>query len=129
MLLADYVYMVGDWPTRTAHTRDEVSMIKREELSNPNSCLNRAKDDEVVFVLRAHDITAPSVIRYWCIERIATGKNKRDDEQIMSALADAERMERQRKGEDCVRPGCGHVRLIHDPQCDQCGCEGFMEAR
>lgn len=40
-------------------------MIKRDELSNPRSCLNKAADDEPVFVFRAQDQTAPMVVEYW----------------------------------------------------------------
>ena len=41
-------------------------MIKREELSNPDSCINRAEDHEPVFVLRANDPVAAQVVMYWC---------------------------------------------------------------
>lgn len=40
-------------------------MIKKEELSNPNSCLNKAMSDEPVFVLKATDPLAPITIRHW----------------------------------------------------------------
>lgn len=40
-------------------------MIKRLELSTPTSCLNKAADDEPVFVLRAKDPIAALVVRYW----------------------------------------------------------------
>ena len=40
-------------------------MIKRDELEKTNSCLNKAKDDEPIFVLRAHDALAPVVVKYW----------------------------------------------------------------
>lgn len=40
-------------------------MIKRDEISDPYSCLNRASDDEPIFVLRAHDKIAPYVVRQW----------------------------------------------------------------
>ena len=40
-------------------------MTKRELLDNPNSCLNKAADDEPVFLLRAQDIWAPEAIKYW----------------------------------------------------------------
>lgn len=39
--------------------------IKRDELANPNSCLNKAKDDEPIFVLRANDETGPEVVEAW----------------------------------------------------------------
>jgi len=40
-------------------------MLKKDELSNPNSCINKAADDEPVFVLRSSDILAPEVVRRW----------------------------------------------------------------
>jgi hypothetical protein len=40
-------------------------VLKKDELSNPNSCLNRAASDEPIFVLRANDPVAPSIVRDW----------------------------------------------------------------
>ena len=40
-------------------------MLKREELDNEESCLNKAKFDEPIFVLRAQDRLAPLIIRLW----------------------------------------------------------------
>lgn len=40
-------------------------MIKREEIANPNSCLNKAAEDEPLFVFRAHDATSDLVVAYW----------------------------------------------------------------
>ena len=73
-------------------------MIKSDELSNPNSCMNRARDDEMTFVLLARDEAAPSVIHFWAAERVRLGKNKPYDSQIQEALACAVKMESQRKG-------------------------------
>lgn len=66
-------------------------MIKRDELADPKSCLNRAKMDEMVFVLLGHDIAAGDTIRYWANRRIELGKNKPDDPQIVKALQDADK--------------------------------------
>lgn len=68
-------------------------MIKRDELTNPNSCMSRAKDDEMTFVLLGRDVCAPDVVRFWAMERVARGKNKRDDAQIRDALECAAKME------------------------------------
>lgn len=68
-------------------------MRKSEELSNPNSCLNRAREDEFVFTLLGRDPAAPAAIRAWAHERVRIGKNKPDDDQIVNALALAGRME------------------------------------
>lgn len=40
-------------------------MIKKDELAHPTSCLNKAADDEPVFVLRAKDVLAPTVVACW----------------------------------------------------------------
>lgn len=40
-------------------------MLKRDELRNPNSCLNKADKDEMIFVFRAQDRLAPMFIRMW----------------------------------------------------------------
>ncbi len=40
-------------------------MLKKNELRNPNSCLNKASADEPVFVLRAKDPMAAQTIRHW----------------------------------------------------------------
>jgi hypothetical protein len=69
-------------------------MVKREELSNPNSCMSRAKDDEMTFVLLGRDVAAPMAIRAWIYWRIMLKKNTHDDPQIKDALACAEQMER-----------------------------------
>ena len=69
-------------------------MIKRDELSDPRSCLNRARDDEMTFMLLARDAAAPATIRFWIAERIRLGKNKSDDSQIVDAERCAATMER-----------------------------------
>jgi len=70
-------------------------MIKADELHHPASCLNRARSEEMLFVLLGRDICAPSAIRYWCGERIRTGKNDATDSQIIEALACADAMEKE----------------------------------
>lgn len=72
-------------------------MMKRDELFEEDSCLNKAGLNEMIFVLRAHDITAPATIRFWVRERIASGKNQSDDIQIKNALDCANEMEWQQK--------------------------------
>jgi hypothetical protein len=71
-------------------------MRKQFELNDPSSCINRAKDNEMVFVLIGHDVCAAETIRDWCQRRILRGKNKIDDKQIQEALAAAEIMDRER---------------------------------
>ena len=73
-------------------------MLKSEELADPNSCFNRARDDEMIFVLLERDIAAPEAIRYWVTKRLRSGKNQSDDPQIIEAVAIAQKME-----DNCVR--------------------------
>jgi hypothetical protein len=73
-------------------------MRKRDELNNAESCMSRAKDDEMTFVLLGRDAAAPAVIRAWCAERIRLGKNQESDPQIAEAMACALTMEREARG-------------------------------
>jgi hypothetical protein len=72
-------------------------MRKRDELTDPNSCLNRARDSEMVFVLLGRDENAPATIRYWISRRIAHGKNQPGDEQVVEAEQIARIMEEERR--------------------------------
>lgn len=72
-------------------------MKKRDELTSQNSCMSKARDDEMTFVLLARDACAPVTIRMWVEARVLTGKNGRNDPQIVEALAAADEMERYRK--------------------------------
>ncbi len=73
-------------------------MRKCDELTNPNSCMSRARDEEWLFVLLARDAAAPETIRFWANERIRLGKNTATDPQIVEAFACAAQMETQRNG-------------------------------
>ena len=68
-------------------------MKKQEELTNSQSCLNRAAADEWVFVLLERDCTSPAVIRFWCNKRVTAGKNQWSDAQIVEAMICADMME------------------------------------
>lgn len=68
-------------------------MRKREELSDPKSCMNRAKDEEMTFVLLARDESSSGAIRWWIADRIRRGKNKPNDPQILEAEQCAKEME------------------------------------
>ncbi|TQV85223.1 hypothetical protein FKG94_03265 [Exilibacterium tricleocarpae] len=61
-------------------------MIKIDEVNNPASCLNKANDDELLFVLLERDKAAADTVRYWCQRRIELGLNKPDDKQIIEAM-------------------------------------------
>ena len=73
-------------------------MIKSKELSDPQSCMGRARQDEMTFVLLARDVAAPGAIREWCRLRCLHGKNKSRDPQIIEALECALAMERAHAG-------------------------------
>lgn len=45
-------------------------MVKIEEGTNPNSCFSKAKDDEMLFVLRGQDASAPSTVLFWMAQNI-----------------------------------------------------------
>jgi hypothetical protein len=60
-------------------------MRKREELADPRSCMSRARDDEMTFVLLGRDAAAPAAGRAWIDERLRLGKNVAADAQIVEA--------------------------------------------
>ncbi|NDQ57314.1 MAG: hypothetical protein GZ088_09610 [Acidipila sp.] len=62
-------------------------MRKRDEIADPNSCLNRALDDEWLFVFR-----------WWVEERVKLGLNTRADAQIVEALRWADTVEAEQRG-------------------------------
>lgn len=47
-------------------------MLKRDEIANPNSCLNKADDAEPLFVLRANDENAPASVAAWARDYIVS---------------------------------------------------------
>ena len=72
-------------------------MRKIEELTNPNSCLFKARPDEMMFVLLGRDAAAPKAVRAWVRYRIDSGKNCIDDAQVREALACADAMEAEQR--------------------------------
>lgn len=73
-------------------------MRKHKELTDPDSCMSRARNDEMTFVLLGRDAAAPLAIRMWCEARVLLGKNKPDDPQILEALECARTMAEEREG-------------------------------
>jgi hypothetical protein len=49
---------------------------KLEELNDPNSTLNKAADDEPIFILRAQDMTAPQTVLEWMQRNPQIGEAK-----------------------------------------------------
>lgn len=60
-------------------------MKKKHEVELPGSCLNRADDDEMIFVLLGRDVAAFETINAWIDARIKHGKNVDGDSQILGA--------------------------------------------
>jgi hypothetical protein len=54
--------------------------------------MNRARDDELTFVLLGRDAAAPAAIRAWIAERIRLGKNRVGDVQLIDAEMCAQTM-------------------------------------
>jgi hypothetical protein len=73
-----------------------IEMRKRDELTNPNSCMNRARDDEWTFVLLGRDVAAADTVEYWVNRRVALGKNGPSDPQIIEALEWVEAVRKER---------------------------------
>ncbi len=68
-------------------------MRKRDELTDPKSCMSRARDDEYTFVLLERDDATPDTIRFWINKRIELGKNKPGDAQLVEAEEAAKAIE------------------------------------
>ncbi len=73
-------------------------MRKQSELTDPNSCMSKARENEMTFVLLGRDEAAPHAIREWVKRRIDLGRNKSSDAQIQEALACADFMDAERLG-------------------------------
>ena len=68
-----------------------MALTKREELANPTSCINKAAEDEPVFVLRGSDVLAPIVIRVWASMAKLLGASQ---QKVSGALTTADAMDR-----------------------------------
>lgn len=42
-----------------------MTVTKKQLIDDPNSCLNKAADDEPVFLIRAKDMIGGMSVRYW----------------------------------------------------------------
>lgn len=72
-------------------------MRKLDELILPDSCFNKAADDDLLFVLIQKDPAAPATIRFWIEERIRLGLNAQGDAKLASAESLAHRIELAQK--------------------------------
>lgn len=71
--------------------------LKMHEQTQPDSCLAKADQDEMIFVLRAKDPAAPAAIRHWIAKRLELGKDAPDSPKIQEAFECAAEMDRQRE--------------------------------
>lgn len=77
-------------------------MNKLDEINDPKSCLNKAADDEPIFVLRAKDPLAPLLVRRWA--ELARGTDSHDQAKQISALRVSGEMEKWFR----MHIGCDH---------------------
>lgn len=61
-------------------------MIKRDELTK-RGCLNKAADDEMLFVLRAQDVSAPKVVLHWIAKNFDNASEEKLREAFECAIA------------------------------------------
>jgi hypothetical protein len=99
-------------------------MFKRDELTLAESCFNKARMHEPIFVLLGRDEAAAIAIRAWVQARLHFNKNKEGDPQIVEALACAKRMETKFHCSGCGWAGPYYKASVHDtepPTCPVCG--------
>jgi len=70
-------------------------VLKRDEMFVLDSCLNKAREDEMLFVLLARDPAFPATVRFWAAERVRLGKDGPASPKVLSALACAAAAERE----------------------------------
>jgi hypothetical protein len=69
-------------------------MTKKEMVENKDSCLNKAADNEPLFVLRAQDMLAPQFVNAWAnsLEQYCVQKNKPVPAKVADAYEIANQM-------------------------------------
>lgn len=72
-------------------------MIKANEVSNPNSCLNKAHEKELIFVIREADAAAADTIAFWIKRRMELGLNDEGDDKLYEAKKWIEQVGDRRK--------------------------------
>ena len=60
-------------------------MLKIDEANMPDSCWNKTKDDEYVFILRERDPQFAAIVMEWARQRVEHGQNKEHDAKIVEA--------------------------------------------
>lgn len=62
-------------------------MTKKDELKpDSNGCLAKANEDEMLFILRAQDMSSPKIIFQWIAENIDTLPDDKVNEAVKCAL-------------------------------------------
>jgi hypothetical protein len=82
---------------------------KRENIDDPNSCWNKARDDEQVFILLGRDEQMAGTIRDWADRRIAAGVDTDSSPKILSARRLADDLDRAKVVAPACEPGCMEV--------------------
>lgn len=80
--------------------------LKRDEIKDPNSCLNRAADDEPIFVLRGKDPLSAKLVRTWAAGALLEGHH--EDDKIKAAWRYADAMDAWRKAKSESQPAPTH---------------------
>ena len=62
-------------------------MTKQDEMRNRESCWNKAKDNEVIFVLRGQDYSSPKAIMFWIMENLTTTPEAKLRDAFNAAMA------------------------------------------
>jgi hypothetical protein len=90
-------YNTADYPLRRIMVKlyhnyryGRMVMKKRDEIEQPSSCLNKAHEDEPVFVLRANDPIAPEAVETWARQAELSGAH--EPHKIVEARALAQTM-------------------------------------
>lgn len=83
-------------------------MTKYFEQKIPDSCWNKARIDEMLFILLARDAATAETIRFWAAKRIELGKNTATDPQIEEAMQCADFI-------DSI-----HRKTLNEKEPDQC---------
>ena len=82
-------------------------MLRKNEIASTTSCLNKASDDEPIFVLRANDDCAPDIVMKWAFayraSKVAQGEmTQRQMDKYEEAIDLAWQMRQWKAAKDCV---------------------------
>jgi hypothetical protein len=99
-------------------------MNKFENLVNQESCFNKAKDEETLFVLLERDPAAAVAVRGWIEARLILGLNKPNDKKIKDAWDIVKKFESKFKCGKCSWRGQKFLAKVKGSEallCPQCG--------